>query len=186
MADHAHPTRATLLDAGLAASEDTVLSALSVDQVVRHAGVAKGTFYVHFDDRGDYLTALHRRFHDELRAKIAAKVAGLEPGENRLRRGTVAYLDGCLHARGVKAMLAQARGVPEIGQAVATSNERFATAVRADLDALGWAHPLEAARLFVAMAAETALGELAAGKRLPRLRAALFSYAGNGGASLRP
>ncbi len=178
MADRTHPTRAALLDAGFALVDDTALSVLSIDEVVRHAGVAKGTFYVHFTDRVEYLVEMHRSFHAQLRTAIAGSVAGREPGADRLRLGTIAYLDGCLQAHGVKAMLVQARGLPEIGREVATSNRRFALAVRPDLEALGAPYPLEAARLFVAMAAETALQELEVRRRLPRLRATLSAFAG--------
>jgi AcrR family transcriptional regulator len=138
--------------------------------------VARGTFYVHFKDRADYLTALHRQFHHDLRAVIAQSTTGLEPGVERVRRPTVAYLDGCLRAKAVKAMLAQARGLPEITAEVTTQNDRFARDAEADFAAMGSPHPLEAARLFVAMVAETALLELDAGRRLPWLRNALFAY----------
>ena len=179
MPDTTHPTRQTLLDAGLTLAEDTALSALSIDELVREAGVAKGTFYVHFADRAEYVSALHRQFHDQLRTAIAAAVGDLPTGADRLRRATVAYLDACLVAKGVKAMLAQARGLPVISRDVAASNDRFARGARPDFEALGFSNPLESARLFVAMTAEVALLELDAGRRRPKLRVALFEYVGD-------
>jgi TetR/AcrR family transcriptional repressor of nem operon len=176
MAHSEHPTRHALLDAGLGLAERVALSALSVDEIVRGAGVAKGTFYVHFKDRADYLVALHRQFHDEIRLAIQAESDELPPGRERLERAAAAYLDACLRARGVKAMLAQARGLPGIGHEVAAANDRFAHDIEPDLRALGSAHPLEAARLFVAMTAEVALLELDAGESLTPLRAALIDY----------
>jgi TetR/AcrR family transcriptional repressor of nem operon len=180
MVDSEHPTRHALLDSGLTLAERVALSALSVDEIVRGAGVAKGTFYVHFKDRTAYLVAMHRQFHDQLYAAIIGQVGDRPPGRERLRWGTVAYLDACLKARGVKAMLAQARGLPEIGREVAAANDRFARSIEPDLQALDSAHPLDAARLFVAMVAEVALLELQAGASLRSLRAALFGYVSAG------
>ena len=41
-------TREALLDAGVALAEEHGLAGVSVNMVVARAGVAKGTFYVHF------------------------------------------------------------------------------------------------------------------------------------------
>ena len=50
-----HPTRNALLEAGLKIAEAEGLAHMTVDQIVREAGVAKGTFYVHFSDRVAFL-----------------------------------------------------------------------------------------------------------------------------------
>ncbi len=174
MADANHPTRLLLLDAGLALADDKALAAISVDDIVRGAEVAKGTFYVHFTDRTAFLVALHGRFHEQLRDAIRSSSAASEPGYQRIRRATIAYLDGCLQARGVKAMLASARGEPAIAQEVARSNDRFARAASGDIRAMGRPDPLETARLFVVMTAEVALLELERGVPDAKLRRALF------------
>ena len=160
MADENHPTRLLLLDTGLALADRTSLTAMSVDDVVRGADVAKGTFYVHFSDRTAFLVALHARFHEQLRASIRSSSASSKPGYQRIRRSTTAYLDGCLKARGVKE--------------VARSNDRFARAAVGDLKAMGHQDPLETARLFVAMTAEVALFELDKGEPDTKLRRALL------------
>jgi len=178
MPAHTHPTRQVLLDAGLALADEGALSTLSIDLIVEKAAVAKGTFYVHFRSRADYLVALHRRFHGDLAAGIRAASADLAQGGSRLRAATLAYLDGCLAARGVKAMLLEARGEPAVAEEVAASNERFARAAAPELRALGARHPAETARLFVAMVAEVALVELAKGRRNTSLRAALWNLIG--------
>ena len=98
MADTTHPTRQLLLDTGLALADRKALTAISVDDIVRGADVAKGTFYVHFPDRTAFLVALHGRFHDHLRDAIRANAGSAEPGLPRIRRSTVAYLDACLAA----------------------------------------------------------------------------------------
>ncbi|MDF3339047.1 helix-turn-helix domain containing protein [Mycolicibacterium septicum] len=96
-------TREGLIDAGLQLAEQTGLTGLSIDLIVKHAGVAKGTFFHHFGDRASYLLALHREFHERLAAQLQAAVAGLPPGRDRLITGATTWLDGCLRDRGVRA-----------------------------------------------------------------------------------
>jgi TetR/AcrR family transcriptional repressor of nem operon len=182
VADAAHPTRARLLDAGLALADERPLAAIAIDDIVRSAQVAKGTFYVHFGDRRAFLVALHERFHDQLREAIAVAARGARPGIERLMASTIAYLDGCLAARGVKAMLASARAEPAIADAVARANDRFARAAAADYRHMGTALPLAMARLHVAMAAEVALLELDRASPDPDLRDALHDFVAGAGA----
>ena len=77
-------TREALLDAGVAVAEEQGLAGLSVNRVVARAGVAKGTFYVHFADRDGFVDALHSRFH----ARVEGAVAGrrLPAARRALRR----------------------------------------------------------------------------------------------------
>lgn len=174
MPDQDHPTRQRLLDTGLVLAETTPLTALSIDTIVAEAGVAKGTFYVHFSDRATYLAALHQRFHDRLRDQMRLASTGLAPGRARLAATAVAFLDACLDQRGVKAMLLEGRADVTVADAVHLSNDRFARSCAGDFDAIGRRLPLESARLFIAATAETALLELHAGRRLPRQRDALI------------
>lgn len=170
------PTRERLLEAGLRLAHAGALSSLRVDEVVDAAGVAKGTFYVHFRTREDFLVALHSRFHDGLAAHIDAAVAGQARGMRRLLRGSLAYLDGCCEQRGIKAMLLGARAEPAIQDAVTAQNERFAALGVDEFKAAGWPAPTAAARLWVGMVAEAAIAEADAGKKLPALRQALRRF----------
>src|SRR5215471_10575314 len=86
-----HPTRQALVDAGLDLAASAGLNRLTVDAVVNKAGVAKGTFYVHFHDRTAFLVALHAQFHERLRDAILHATAQLPPGAKRLRNGTETY-----------------------------------------------------------------------------------------------
>lgn len=176
MASASHPTASALLDAGLSLAEERFLTGVSVDEVVKRANVAKGTFYVHFSDRTSFVVALHERFHAQLRDRIREATRGLDPGADRLRVGATAYLDGCLAATGVKAMLVGARGEPAVADSVLDNNDRFARASTADMEAIGKTYPLEAARLFVAMTAEVALLELGRQRQNRKLRAALWEF----------
>lgn len=169
-------TRARLLEAGLRLANAAALSTLRVDEVVETAGVAKGTFYVHFRTREDFLVALHSRFHDALAERIELAMAGQAPGLRRLLRGCLAYLDACCEQRGIKAMLLGARTEPGIQQAVSAQNARFALLAAEEFKAADWPAPQQAARLWVGMVAEGAIAEADAGRKLPPLRQALARF----------
>lgn len=169
-------TKAALIAAGLRVFEKKGLAEMRVDDIVDEAGVAKGTFYLYFKDRAAYLLGLHRDFHDTLRDEILEKTAQLPHGRERLLTGTTVYLDGCLKKHGVKAMLFEARSEPSLRDEVLARNEIFSAVVAEDFRAMGWKNPGAAAKLFVAMAAEAALIEMQARKKLAPLRAALADF----------
>lgn len=174
----AHPTRLALLQAGLRLAERDGLGNVSVNAIVREAGVAKGTFYVHFPDRKDYFVALHRDFHDALERDVEDATNPLDDPRERLEAGATAYLDGCLRSSGVKALLLEARAEPAVHQEVRSRNKRFSHRAQREFAAMGWPEPAHAARLFVAMAAEAALVELEAGHRVPAMRDTLRRFVG--------
>ena len=173
-----HPTRAELLDAALELLGNEEFDALSVSRITRGAGLAKGTFYVHFADRDEFLVELHHRFHDKVLSAIETATANLEPGPERLRRRLVSFLDGCRESSGARALLWRAGPDPTLR---AENDRRWAeaiAAITADLTAGGpQAFSCERARLIVVCTDEVAAAELQSGKRLPRLRAALASLA---------
>lgn len=170
----AERTRQQLLDAGLAVAERVGLGGLSVNQVVAEAGLAKGTFYVHFPDRSAFLAALHRRFHDLVITAVLDATNGMAPGPRRLRRALRTYLDACLRARGVKALLLEARNDEAVADQVALRNEAVAHLAAPDLRAMGWREATAAARMVIAMTAETALVELVRGEPDPAGRRVLW------------
>lgn len=174
-ADAAQETREALLNAGLEVAEQYGLSGMSVNRVVAAAGVAKGTFYVHFADRDAFLNALHRRFSEQSAAAVDAAMAGHQPGSLRLRRAIEAYFTASMQHRGVKAMLLEARGTPGVSVNVDARNAAFAQLAEPDLRAMGWTEPKAAARLVVAMASEVMMAEMAAGHADKAGRTALWS-----------
>jgi AcrR family transcriptional regulator len=171
------PGRNALLDAGQRLLGTSDLARISVNAIVAEAGMAKGSFYQHWPSRTDYLRALHVRFHDQLEESIAAAMADLPPGRDRLEAGMKAYLDGCLADAATKALLVQSRTEAGLGDLVASRNESAAARILPDLVALGWSRPEPIAALVVAAVAEIALLELAAGKRDNALRRALLRLA---------
>ena len=172
----AQQTRANLIETGLVLAEELGLEGLSVNAVVSAAGVSKGTFFHHFPDRVTYLVALHRRFHDALFDEVVSVIDGMTPGKDRLDAAARTYLDGCLRDRGVKALLLEARGHLPIAEEVMRRNRMNVDVVAADFTALGWPHPRQAARLWIAATAECALVELELGRRDPDARSVLTRF----------
>lgn len=166
-------TRQALVDAALTLFDRDGLAAVSVDAVVAEAGVAKGTFYVHFRDRDTFLREIHRDLHDRLVLRIEGASARVPAGAERLWRGVVAYLDGCLAERGRKALLFEARAESSLGEEVTRRNEAMAAIAARELAAAGHPSPRPTARLVVAMAAEVAFAEMRRGRRDPALREAM-------------
>jgi TetR/AcrR family transcriptional repressor of nem operon len=171
-------TRAQLLDAGVAVAGQEGLAGLSVNRVVAEAGVAKGTFYVHFADREAFVDALHARFHERVEQAVAKATAGTEPGAERLLKGIEVYLDVCLEDRAVKALALEARTEAALTASMSARHERAAAATIPSLKAMGWSDPKAASLLLAAMTAEIAILELDAGRRQPGARRALRRFLG--------
>src|ERR1700730_9159078 len=118
-------TREALLDAGAALAEEHGLAGVSVNMVVARAGVAKGTFYVHFKDRAAFVDAMHERFHARVQPAVDQAVAGLPPGPRPLPRSCEQFLDVALANRGVKALSLEARSDPAVQDSMAVRRERL-------------------------------------------------------------
>jgi len=177
-AETSRGTKEKLLDAGVAVAEAHGLTGLSVNRVVAEAGVAKGTFYVHFDDREAFVDALHQRFHARVQDAVSGATAGVEPGPDRLVLGVEAYLDTCLEDRAVKALALEARSDPTLDASMSARHERFAATAVPSFKAMGWPDASAASHLLAAMTAEIAIRELDAGRRLPAARRSLRRFLG--------
>lgn len=171
-------TRAQLLAAGVAVAEEEGLAGLSVNRVVARAGVAKGTFYVHFADREAFVDALHAAFHERVHEAVARATADTVPGAERLLSAACAYLDVCLRDRAIKALALEARADGSLTGEMAARHDRFSASAVPSFRALGWPEPRAAAQLFAAMVNELAIRELEAGRRMPAARRALERFLG--------
>lgn len=176
IAQASHGTRERLLDGGVSVAERYGLTGLSVNRVVAEAGVAKGTFYVHFSDRSAFVDALHARFHARVSDAVASAAQGLPEGAERIVRSAEAYLDVCLEDRAVKALAVEARSDPALTTSMSARHERFADAAVPSFKAMGWGDAPTAAQLFAAMTAEVAVRELEAGKALAAARRTLRRF----------
>ena len=168
-----HPTRLELLNAATDLAAAAGIGALTVSAITSAAGHAKGTFYVHFDDRTELIVGLHRQFHDDLFASIEQRTSRLAPGPDRARARIECFLDGCRARPVVRAMLLESRGLPEIIEQVEERDTQAASSLADDLRATT-THPRETAQLLVSATIEVARQELSKGRRLPRLRSALL------------
>jgi TetR/AcrR family transcriptional repressor of nem operon len=166
-------TRQALVDAGIAVAERDGIAGLTINAVVAKAGLAKGTFYIHFADRDAFIDGLHLQFYARVSDAVAGAVEHLAPGPLRLARGIDAYLDACLADRAIKALLLETKSNPHLTTTMAEREQLFARLAEPSLQAMGWREPTVAARLFVAMTSEAALLELEAGRRLPGVRRTL-------------
>jgi TetR/AcrR family transcriptional repressor of nem operon len=177
-ADSAARTRRQLLDAGLLLAEGSGMSRLSANRVVAEARVSKGTFFHHFGDRAKYLVEVHRTFHDRIAEEVRAAAAPLPRGRERLLAATTAYLDACLHQRGVRALLFEARSEPAVVEEIGRRNEISAAFLVNDFRAMDRPHPLESARLWVGLTREAAVIEFDGGGPASAVRDALAAFAG--------
>jgi AcrR family transcriptional regulator len=85
--------RARLLEAVGRAVADRGYAAATIDEIVRHAGVSKKTFYEHFRDKEDCFIAAYEAASDELYERV--RVAQRDPSVGwleRTRAGVRAYL----------------------------------------------------------------------------------------------
>jgi TetR/AcrR family transcriptional repressor of nem operon len=176
-----HKTYEALLEAGVRVAEREGLAGLSVNRVVGEAGVAKGTFYVHFVDRESFVDALHARFHARVQEAVVAATVGIPPGAGRIVAGVEAYLDVCLADRAIKAMALEARTDAALTASMSARHESFAASAIPSFKAMGWPDARAAAQLLAAMTSEIAIRELEAGRRLPGARRSLGRFLGIGG-----
>ncbi|UKK85836.1 TetR/AcrR family transcriptional regulator [Sphingopyxis sp. BSN-002] len=87
LAPRAQRTRTALLAAGLDLLSEKPIDALSIDEVVLRAGVAKGSFFNHFDDKAAFGQAVGAVVREELEAWIGRANAGVVDPVERLAGG---------------------------------------------------------------------------------------------------
>ena len=168
--------REALLEAGAAVAERAGVGGLTIAEVVRGAGLAKGTFYVYFPDREAFIDALHQSFYARVTEAVLRAVEGMEPGVERVVAANLAYLDVCLENSGAKAFVLETRNQPNLTETMEDRQEMFAKLAAGDLKAIGVASPDVTARMVVAMTSEASLIELRAGRRTPAARRALRGF----------
>ncbi len=85
-------TRKALIDGGLRLLAERPIDAIAIDDIVQEAGVAKGSFYNHFDDK----EALARAIASEVRQSVETVVGevnqGVEDPAKRVARAVCVYV----------------------------------------------------------------------------------------------
>ena len=168
--------REALLEAGAEVAERAGVGGLTVAEVVRTAGLAKGSFYVYFPDREAFIDALHQRFYARVTDAVLRAVEGMEAGVERVVAANLAYLDVCLENSGAKALVLETRNQPNLTETMEDRQAMFAKLAAGDLKAIGVASPDVTARMVVAMTSEASLIELRSGRRNPAARKALRGF----------
>ena len=82
-------TRQALLEAGLAEIIERGLDAPSLDSICARAGYTRGAFYVHFDDREDFLTKLM----EWISASFLDSIVLADSGQSSLQEVIVRFME---------------------------------------------------------------------------------------------
>jgi len=131
-----------------------------------------------FIDFTHLLIAVQQYILDELRDYVIDATAHLAPGLDRVRSATKVYLDHSLENRGVRGWLLQARRErQQLAEGLRRQNHSFALVISTEFHALGWPHPLAAARLYLAAIQEAARLEQIKGEPLEYVREAIWDIA---------
>jgi AcrR family transcriptional regulator len=154
-------------------------SAISVNQIVAEAGIAKGSFFHHFKDRTSFLVFLHDSFHQRVAAEIEQAVKDMPHGAPRIWKGSLAYLDFCFREKGVRALLFEARTEADVWRRIKKRNLAFVSMLEPDLRAAGAHDPEISARFWLSLLVEAALMESDAGAVLPPARSKLSEVLGS-------
>lgn len=122
-------TRRALLQAGEILLADRPVDAIAVDEIVRQAGVAKGSFFNHFRDKAELAGAVASEVRLRMEQRVGVVNAGVTDPEARLVRGVCAFV-------------AYARTHPDEARAMLRSQDRPAppdhplnAGLRSDLEA---------------------------------------------------
>jgi AcrR family transcriptional regulator len=150
----------------------------SLLQIAKAAEVPIARLRAEFIDFTHLLIAVQQYFLDDLRDEVIAITVGHAPGLERVRNATRVYLDHCLKRRGLRGWLLQARREePQLAEGLRRQNHSFALVISTEFHALGWPHPLAAARLYLAAIQEAARLEQIQGEPLAYVREAIWDIA---------
>lgn len=83
-------TRSALLAAGLELLAERPVDAIAIDEVVAAAGVAKGSFFNHFEDKHDFAGAISRAIRVDVEALVGRTNRDIADPLERLAGGMIA------------------------------------------------------------------------------------------------
>jgi len=87
-------TRRRLLDGALAAIDDRGFHATRVDDIVRHAGVSHGAFYLYFTDKQELFRILAAEAAEDMMGRVAGLAADPPPTGEDLVDWMEGFVDG--------------------------------------------------------------------------------------------
>lgn len=104
-------TREALKDAAHAVFSERGFADAQIADIAKRAGVAHGTFYVHFASKEEVLDELEREFHERLLAALGHAFTPGEPPANVVRVLAETCLDAWQVERGLVLAFAQRAGL---------------------------------------------------------------------------
>ena len=114
-------TRRKLLDGALAAIDDRGFHATRVDDIVRHAGVSHGAFYLYFDDKQELFRFLAAEAAEDMVARVASLAGDDPPTGEALVDWLAGFVEGYRrHGAVIRAWMedhARDRGLRELADA---------------------------------------------------------------------
>jgi AcrR family transcriptional regulator len=85
-------TRHALIEAGLRLLAQRPIDAIAIDDIVREAGVAKGSFYNHFEDKEALGRVIAARIRVDVEARVDAVNEGVQDPARRVARAVCVYV----------------------------------------------------------------------------------------------
>jgi TetR/AcrR family transcriptional repressor of nem operon len=170
--------RPKLFETVMKIADEAPYTDTSLQQIAKAAKVPLARLRTEFVDFTNLLIAVQQFFLNELRDDVISITVGRPPGLERVRSATKVYLDHCLKRRGLRGWLLQARREQhELAEGLRRQNHSFALVISTEFQALGWPHPLAAARLYLAAIQEAARLEHIQAGPLPYIREAIWDIA---------
>ncbi len=115
--DRRAKTRSELIRAARALYAARTFDSVTVDDVVNAAGVAKGTFYVHFDDLDDLKSVVADELAREFDDLLQPRRLSLDDPLERIAAGCGAFINEALHNPAWAALIARgAAAMPGIAR----------------------------------------------------------------------
>jgi AcrR family transcriptional regulator len=85
-------TKARLVDAAIVVFARDGLETASVNEVAREAGVANGTFYLHFKDKDELTNVVAFKVASEIARELDESMVGIDDAVERISRGTREFI----------------------------------------------------------------------------------------------
>jgi len=145
------------MDAALRVLDRKNFLSVTVEDIVRDAEIARGTFYIYFKDKFDVLKALAMREHERLFADSHVNLDRAAHPYDRLRtslRNVISHWES--HASLFRSLTQMSLARDDFYQMARQNRFRFIEKIRGDIDssiARGRAHPIDPAVAAKALAA---------------------------------
>lgn len=168
--------RQALLAAAPALARKFAPESLTAAGVAAAAGLGEADFHAEFPNVASYLEAVQLKFFEGRLARIVETATSMKPSAQQAQVALAAYLDYSLEHAAVHAWCMKARELfPELMAEWRKRSQGTLTMMIVQFRTLGWAHPVECARLCRALLMEVCKLECEVQAPLPAMRSVLWS-----------